>query len=481
MVIQRNEPVKVWGFADDASDGGIVYAEFLGEKAQTTIKDGEWMIVFDKSFPANANQGNTLKIYSKTKTYELTNVLVGDVYMVIGQSNCAYGMDTHWQFVDADDDEKCGRNANINYPIRVNYNSQSVPNNTVKKGSDEEAKDITRTNSWKVGSNKGNISSFTAIGYLFARNYARMTNSTVPIGLIEIDGNGQPLGAFLCNEIAEKHNTDTYNANKGYYVTTGVNADHARHLYNMFMAPFQNMPIAGIIWYQGESDYSANETNRYAEVFCDYIEYMRGTHNSVNKNFPVYFIEFPSMYNKPSGYSGTWAYMDVGRIRGMMGNMVMMSENMFQIESSDVWADKTYWNSLHPNCKYEQALRAAKIACAFNNEGGITMDNASGPVLESITYSNDGLTATLKFKNVGDGLKTIDGSDTVRGFNSVSSSGYAGTSVTGKITGKDTVTITLSSKKYGVAYNVKTEYYFGDQLNLCNSAGIPAGAFMFKR
>ncbi|MBQ7444356.1 MAG: hypothetical protein IJS71_00250 [Clostridia bacterium] len=481
MVVQRNEPLKIWGFSSDsASEGGVITAEFLGKKAQTTIQNGEWIITFSDSFAANANMGNTLKVYSKSKTVELNNVLVGDVYMVIGQSNTAYDMNTHWSFVSNDDTVRCGRNANYDLPIRINYNTQNSPNTTVKRGGDKEAKDLNMTNTWKIAS-KATIPNFSAIGYLFARSYVLATGSTVPVGMIEIDGNGQPLGAFLCNQVANQYHTDTYNSSTGIYRTTGVNANQGRFLYNEFMAPFQRMPMAGILWYQGESDYADNEANRYAQVFVDYVKYMRGTHNTNNKDFPVYFIEFPSMYTKPSGYSGQWAYMDVAKIRGLMGNMVTMAPNIFQVQSSDVWHDKTYWNSLHPNCKFEQADRAAKIACAFNGEGGITMDNASGPIVESVTYSADGLTATIKYKNVGAGLKTIDGSDTVKGFHAVSSMNRIGGAVDGKIVGTDTVQVTLLSANYGVGYNLVTSYYFGENINLCNSAGIPAGAFMMKR
>ena len=161
--------------------------------------------------------------------------------------------------------------------------------------------------------------------------------------------------------------------------------------------------------------------------------------------------------------------------------MVTMSENLFQVQSSDVWADKEFWNSLHPNCKSEQALRAAKIAAAFNGEGGYTLDKASGPIVESVTYSADGKTATIKYKNVGDGLKTIDGSDKVKGFTTVSSKNTLGVNVTGTITGKDTVEVTATSEIAGIAYNVRTTYYFGDQINLCNSEGIPAGSFLMNK
>jgi hypothetical protein len=478
MVVQRGEPVKIWGFAERGAEGGTIHGEFMGETAETTIQNGEWMLVFG-SFDACADMGNNIRIYSDDKSVTLKDVLIGDVYFVAGQSNCAYSMNEHWAFVDPADTVRCSRNADYDLPIRLNYNTQNAPNTSVTRGTDQVARDLTRTNTWKIAT-RSNVITFSAIGYLFARNYVLMTGGTVPVGLIEIDGNGRPLGAFLCNEVATAYRTDSYHTMKGYYVTTGVNADHARFLYNEYMAPFARMPIAGMVWYQGESDLNYNESRRYAEVFTAFVEYMRGTHNTNNRNFPVYFIEFPSIYTQPSGFSGTWAYMDVGQIRGRMGNMVTMSDNMFQVQSGDMWSDKTYWNSLHPNCKYEQALRAAKIACAFKGEGGVTMDNASGPILESVTVAADGRTATVKYKNVGDGLRTVDGSDTVRGFSALSTSNVS-IDLTGRITGPDTVEVVLPSSSNGLGYNVRTSYYFGDQLNLCNSSGIPAGAFWYAR
>ena len=480
MVIQRGEPVKVWGFASAGTDGNTISGTFMGATAETTIANGEWMLVFDRSFDACADLGNDLHVSSATKEVVLHDVLIGDVYMVIGQSNCAYDMNSHWSFVSSSDVERCPRNSDYDLPIRINYNTLNVPNTSVKRGSAEEAKDLTRTNTWKIAT-QSNISNFSALGYLFARNYVQLTGGTVPIGMIEIDGNGQPLGAFLCNQVAEEFKTDSYSTAKGYYVTTGINANWGRYLYNEFMAPFSRMPIAGILWYQGESDYNGNELTRYAKVFTAYVEYMRGTHNTNNPDFPVYFIEFPSMYTQPAGYSGNWAYMDVGRIRGRMGSMVTMAEGIYQVQSSDVWADKTYWNSLHPNCKYEQALRAAKIACAVNGEGGITLDNASGPIIESVTFSADSRTVTLKFKNVGEGLRTIDGSDTVRGFSAIAIGANVSSDLTGTIIAPDTIEVTSPTFLHGIAYNVKTNYFFGDQLNLCNSAGIPAGAFFITK
>ena len=55
---------------------------------------------------------------------------------------------------------------------------------------------------------------FSALGYLFAAEYARATG--VPVGVIEIDGNGQPIGAFLPNSVAEATGSDKWSEQKGY-------------------------------------------------------------------------------------------------------------------------------------------------------------------------------------------------------------------------------------------------------------------------
>ena len=481
MVVQRGEPVVVWGFADEKYNGGKVNGEFMGLKAEATIKDGRWEIVFNKAFEANASMGNDMRFYSDVKEIILNDVLIGDVYMVIGQSNTAYTMSAHWSYTDKNDVDRCSQNANYDYPIRIQYHDMNIKNG-IARGTEETAKDIKQRTSWKIAK-KSAIGNFSAIGYIFAWNYCRLTDSKVPVGMIEINGNGQPLGAFVPNEVAVKHKTDSYNASKGYYVTTGVNADWGRYIYNEYMAPLEGMAMAGILWYQGESDMNDREANRYADVYIDMMNYIRSKHNTNNKNMPVYFVEFPTQYTQspsftPSDAEPFWAFIDVGKIRGMMGSMVLRDSNMYQIQSSDVWADREFWNTLHPNCKAEQGLRAAKIACAVNGEGGIAMSNASGPIVESVTFSADKKTATIKYKNVGDGLKTIDGSDKVKGFTVGVSKNVARTAVEGKISGKDTVIVTSSSAIGCLGYNNIVTYFFGTEINLCNSAGIPAGAFM---
>ena len=477
MVVQRGEFIRVWGWADAAQNGKKVTGEFKGMFAEAIIENGEWVITFTARLEASAELGNTMKIYADGVSYEFKDVLVGDIYMVMGQSNCAYSVANHHQFVNTDD--KGGKNTlDYDAPIRIHYNSQNQTAGYPKWGTDEVCLEVKSGSTWQRADSYADIYNFTAIGYLFAHNYVKLTDSQVPIGLIEIDGNGRPLGAFMSNEVAEAKGTDRYNTTKGYYVTTGVNGDAGRYLYNHYMFPFERYAIAGLIWYQGESDLQQANTKVYAENFSALMTYMRGTHNLINKDFPVYYVEFPTIYQKPAGHVGDWHYMDVGLIRAAMGEIQRILPNSYQIVSADLWSDNTFFNNLHPNCKFEQSERLSILAAAVNGEGGKTTAQGNGPILVKMELSEDKKTAILTYENVGEGLKTTDGGTEVKGFllyrKNVSINTKA--NLTATITASNQITIESSSTITGLAYNAITTNVYGVDTNLCNSEGVPAGA-----
>lgn len=477
MVVQRNEHIRVWGWADASQNGKKVTGEFKGMFAEAIIENGAWEITFGARMEASAEMGHTMKIYADGVSYEFKDVLVGDVYMVMGQSNCAYTVHNHHLYVNTPD--KGGKDVlDYNAPIRIHYNSQMQTQGYPKWGTEEVCLEVKSGSTWQRADSYNDIASFTAIGYLFAHNYVKLTDSKVPIGLIEIDGNGRPLGAFMCNEVATEKGTDRFDANKGYYVTTGVNGDAGRFLYNQFMYPFERYALAGIIWYQGESDLLQANARVYTENFSALMTYMRGTHNLVNKDFPVYYVEFPTIYQKPAGHTGDWHYMDVGMIRAVMGEIQRVLPNSHQIVSTDLWSDDTFFNNLHPNCKFEQSQRIATLAAAINGEAGKTVAQGNGPILVSMEILEGGKKAVLTYENVGEGLKTSDGGTTVKGFHvyrkNVSLNPKA--ELTATITAPNQITIESNTGISGLAYNAITDNVYGVDINLCNSEGVPAGA-----
>lgn len=481
MVVQRNEHIRIWGTAPESENGKKVSGEFKGMFAEALIENGQWTLTFGARMEASAEMGHTMKIYTDKKTVEFSDVLVGDVYMVIGQSNVAYAMNEHW--IANNTDDKAGKNViDGDAPIRVHYNSLNQTAGYPQRGTEEVCAELKNGSKWQKAT-VANIGRFSAIGYLFAYNLVDITDGSVPVGVIEIDGNGQPLGAFLPNEVAEANNTDRFNNSKGYYVTSGVNADWGRYMYNHYMNPFEKYAMAGVLWYQGESDFQVANAKKFVKTFSDLMTYMRGTHNLVNKDFPVYFVEFPTNYQqhpdfKPSAGVPFWAAMDVGLIRSVMGGIPQILPNSYQVVSSDLWLDDTYWNTLHPNCKFEQGQRAAKLAAAV--QGLSKMEEAAGPILVSIELSENKKTAVLTYENVGEGLKTSDGGTDVLGFALVSKSYVLtqdqGTNIVATITAPNQITIESKRAMDGIAYNSVYWNEYGEHVNLCNSYGVPAGA-----
>jgi sialate O-acetylesterase len=87
MVIQRDRPVPVWGWADP---GTAVSVSFNGKKAEGKADPaGKWSV----TLPAAAlGAPAELTVAGGGKTLTLKNVLVGDVWLCSGQSNMAFSL-----------------------------------------------------------------------------------------------------------------------------------------------------------------------------------------------------------------------------------------------------------------------------------------------------------------------------------------------------------------------------------------------------
>ena len=162
MVLQRDKPIPIWGWANP---GEKVSVSFAGQtKEAKADKDRAWKITLP-AMEANA-EAQTLTVNGKDKTLTLENILVGDVWVLGGQSN----MEEPLQHVENGKLEI----VSANYPgIRIlTVPSQNGPK--VKKG-------FARLHEWSNWSGrhfrKGDwdvcspeiVRELSAIGYVFAR------------------------------------------------------------------------------------------------------------------------------------------------------------------------------------------------------------------------------------------------------------------------------------------------------------------------
>ena len=166
MVLQRRKPVPVWGWAAPNERVTVQFAN----QAKTTkaAPDGRWQINLDAM---EAGGPFVLTVKGAKNTIELTDVLLGEVWICSGQSNM------EWRVAQTN---------NARAEIRV-AKYPTIRQFLVKKDLSLTPKDDIAEGSWAVCSPQ-TVPDFTAVGYFFARDLSQKLN--VPIGLINTSWGG---------------------------------------------------------------------------------------------------------------------------------------------------------------------------------------------------------------------------------------------------------------------------------------------------
>ncbi len=189
MVLQRNQPLKLWGWADPGEEVQIYFLK----QTKKTIADieGNWEI----HFPAQTAGGP----YSLSvgETFRFSDVYIGDVWVCSGQSN----METTMSRIEPrfPDEVASAYNPKIRYfDVQDGYNF------------DEKQEDVLG-GKW-VPVSREFIENMAAVPYFFAKEIE--ASEKIPIGMINASVGGSPIQAWL-DEAALKHfPTDLEQANK---------------------------------------------------------------------------------------------------------------------------------------------------------------------------------------------------------------------------------------------------------------------------
>lgn len=174
MVLQRDKPLKIWGWADK---GEKVNIDFLEKKYSTkTSVDGKWEIVI----PAQKAGGPYDMLIEGDSSITLTNILIGDVWFCGGQSNMEVKVS---QSLNADKEIAAANNDNIRlFDVAHAYTALRADG---VKGKWLECDTAT-------------VKNFSAVAYFFARDLQPKIN--VPIGIIECAYGGTGIEAWISPE-----------------------------------------------------------------------------------------------------------------------------------------------------------------------------------------------------------------------------------------------------------------------------------------
>lgn len=424
MVLQQNDSVTFWGTAMPTSQVSIIASWSPRDTVRTSANEnGRWSVKMKTpkaDLVAHTVRCNELK---------LSNVMLGEVWLCSGQSNM------QWSVNEAVlNGEKEALSAT--YP---NIRIYQVP----LVGADTPQEYLEA--SWTTCTPE-TMRRASALGYFFSRALFHELN--VPIGMISSAWGGTSAEAWVPQDAFDEQMLANLCTDKNPWRPVAPGKT-----YNQMIHPFINFALAGVIWYQGE-------TNRPWAAYYDKLmqRLITSWRARFARELPFYFVQIA-----PFNYTGgkdTFA-AQLREAQQMTADalprtgMVIVSDLVDNI------------NNIHPLNKQQVGLRLANYALA-ECYGRNDIKNYKSPTYKSMSVK--GNKVTLEFNN---STSLHCSSDKIEGFTIAGTDGtfvMAEASINGS-----TVEVWAKDVKRPVAVRYCfDDYTFG---NLKNVADLPVAPF----
>jgi sialate O-acetylesterase len=373
MVLQQKVPIPVWG---TANHGDVIKVKFNQVETSVVANDqGMWKVEFP-SLTAGFKP-YTLELSDQNgKQFVFNDILIGEVWLCAGQSNMEFSL------AEASEANAALLEANVKNVRLLNYqgivNTYAVAYDSVT---------LTRLNHldffqghWESCS-KQSAAKFSAIGYFFGKQLSEQLK--VPIGLVQVAVGGSPAEAWIDRKTLEFHPQLVdilYQWRKSDMVMpwcrdrASLNLSQSsnplqRHpfepayLFETGISPLINLPIKGVLWYQGESN--AHNVELYEVLFPALMESWRSAWN--NPDMPFYFAQLSSL-SRP-----TWPHF-----RDAQRRMAKKLKHTGMVVTSDV-GDSL---DVHPRAKEPVGTRFAHLA--LSNAYGMGKGFSGSPEIQSV-------------------------------------------------------------------------------------------------
>tara|TARA_R110002096_G_scaffold58856_5_gene147924 strand:+ start:5840 stop:7750 length:1911 start_codon:yes stop_codon:yes gene_type:complete len=181
MIIQRNQPIKVWG---KVNEGAKVKIQFNNKQYETISTDSSWFMELPEM---KAGGPYEMSIMSGANHIQIKNILIGDVWVCSGQSNM------EWMVKEALDAEN-----ELTQATDTQIRQFKIPHS----GSEEPSDELENGN-WTVN-HPDSTGNFTAVGYYFAKELRKEID--VPIGLINTSWGGSRIESWINPELLLEEN-----------------------------------------------------------------------------------------------------------------------------------------------------------------------------------------------------------------------------------------------------------------------------------
>lgn len=372
MVLQRDEPINIWGFA---ASGEKVTVSFAGQiKSTTTDKNGNWRVVLSPLKTSATPQQLTI---TGTNKIVLENILAGEVWLCSGQSNMEYAMRKLVKIPTP-------KNAALGFPKDEVEKAKNQQIRIFLVNRKTLAKPDSIHKSWSLAQDSA-LKNFSAVGYFFAKELQDKLG--IPIGIISSAVSGSAIEPWIAKSALE---------NEPYFKDKKIGNDPGK-FYTPMIEPLTPFKLRGFLWYQGETNCFLNEKVDYTYKMKALINLWRGAWG--NPEMPFYYVQIaPYNYSKQKGKVVLTA--DTQPEFWEAQAQILRMKNTGIVVTTDL---NDNGEDLHPTYKWEIGRRLSlwPLAQVYGKQ-----NTYSGPLYQSVTYNKQ--TATIHFDHAT-GLKGVEG------------------------------------------------------------------------
>ncbi len=267
MVLQRSADILFSG-ESDGSDVTITTSWSGKKKYKAAVsKDGSWSVEIPT--PDADHKAHTITIDDGDRL-TLSDVLLGDVWLCLGQSNMQMPM-KGFIYQPTEGKTNIIATAKPSREIRM-FTAKVTPMSTPQK-------DV--VGEWRLNTPAA-VGDFSATGYFFANMVESVVD--VPLGMVAVNRGATTIETWMSREsLAESGINKVYELPKNNKFTTRTPMAH----YNGMMAPLKGLSVKGALFYQGE----ANRMNQadYPYLFPKFVEQLRSEFRG--GEFPFYYVQ----------------------------------------------------------------------------------------------------------------------------------------------------------------------------------------------
>ena len=246
MVLQHNADVIFWGWGEPNKKVKIFFGWDNKMLESKVNEKGRWEVKVKT--PLAGYTPYTVSICSAQDSVLLSDILIGDVWFVGGQSNMQ--MNFHGNPDQPVQDAQ---------KILLRCKHKGIRLFRVNNGYAISASDTLTIDGKWTSASPDNVKEFSVVGYIFGEKLHELTD--IPIGLVQSAHGGSSAEAWLDYETLKRFGGFDLNLERKKIDPIWY-AFEPTVLYNKMLAPMLPLTVKGVIWYQGESNVERPEQYR---------------------------------------------------------------------------------------------------------------------------------------------------------------------------------------------------------------------------